>query len=305
MSGWLDDRTGLGTWWSGLRQPAPWSAGFAAATAALLLNQAVTGALLAAYYTPTLEGAWSSTRLILHEVPLGWLVRSLHLWGQHLVVATLLAWIGVAVAKGAYVRPREVAWMALVALFFAVTLAGQTGQVLPMDEHGLSGALVAASLAGPAESLVLGGRGVADPTVGRFFAAHVFLLPALWGVFFVVRGRFAARHPEPGGATRLERAGLSALGTVALLATLAVAIPLGLGPEGSALAASGTAKPHWYLLPMYQALKWVDVWTANLAALAAAAFLFLVPFLPRPVSVAGSLLLFLGAAALGVMGALA
>lgn len=306
LPAWFEERTGLCAWWDSLRRPAAGGAALASAIGVLLLNQALTGACLAAYYKPTAEGAYSSVELILYELRFGWLLRSLHLWGQHLLVLALLFALVRAFALRRYEKPRELTWLALAGLFFAVLGAGQTGQVLPLDEDGWNGALVGAGLAGPLAPAVLGGSGVSDLTVGRYAAAHFFFLPGLWALLFWGHRVLERRRPEgvPSG-TVLERAGLAAIGTVALAVTLAVLWPLGLGPKGSALAATASARPHWYLLPVYQGLKFLDVGAMRAALGGIAAFLVAVPLLPRRLAVGVGALVLAALVVLGAWGAVA
>lgn len=303
---WWDDRAGFGAWWQSLRNPAPSGAALAAVIGLLLLNQAVTGACLAAYYKPTVEGAYASVELILYGLRFGWLLRSLHLWGQHLLVIVLLFAALRTIALGTYRKPRELTWWALVALLFAVLGSGQTGQVLPLDEDGWNGALVAAGMGGGLGRLVLGGDAMSDLTMGRFYAAHLFFLPGLWALLFAARHAIEKRHPErPPRGTLLEATALAALATLAALSALAVLFPPGLGPKGSAVAVTAAAKPHWYLLPVYQGLKFLDTTTMRISLGAIAAFLAALPALPRKPALFGSAALAGLLGALGVMGAMA
>jgi quinol-cytochrome oxidoreductase complex cytochrome b subunit len=305
LSAWLRDRTGLPSLGETLRGPASWNAAFGGVVGVLVLVQGMTGISLAAYYKPTLEGAYPSVQFILFDLRLGWLIRSLHLWGQHLLVLSLLSWLGFGLVRRSYEKPRELSWFLLVGALFTVLLAGQTGQVLPLDEDGWNGALIASNVAGPAAPWVLGGRSVSDFTVGRFFAAHALVLPLVWGMALLGHHALHRRHPEFPGGTYLERLGLGAALALALLSTLAVAFPLGVGPRGSATGVSALAKPHWYLLPVYQILKFAQVWQANLALGAVFLFLLSLPFQKRAVALAGSVVVIGTLVALGVLGALA
>jgi quinol-cytochrome oxidoreductase complex cytochrome b subunit len=51
--------------------------------------QIVSGVLLAFYYQPTLAGANSSVARIVTEMPLGWLVRSVHSWSATFMIAAV------------------------------------------------------------------------------------------------------------------------------------------------------------------------------------------------------------------------
>jgi len=305
LNAWFRDRTGLPSLGETLRAPASWNAAFGGGVGVLVLVQVITGISLAAYYQPTLEGAYPSVQFILFDLRAGWLIRSLHLWGQHLLVVALLGWLGFGLVRRSYEKPRELSWCLLVGALFLVLGAGQTGQVLPLDEDGWNGALIASNVAGGAGAWVLGGRSVSDFTIGRFFAAHALVLPLFWGMALLGHHALHRRHPESPGGTYLERLGLGAVGALALVSTLAVIFPLGVGPRGSATGVSALAKPHWYLLPVYQILKFAQVWQANLALGMVFLFLLSLPFQKRAVAVAGSVAVLGALLGLGAWGALA
>src|SRR4029453_18973101 len=66
-----------------------WFHTLGSATLTAFLVQAITGAILAFYYQPTPEGAYSSIRYITNDVTLGWLVRGMHKWGASVFIILL------------------------------------------------------------------------------------------------------------------------------------------------------------------------------------------------------------------------
>jgi len=69
-----------------------------------------TGILLMIYYRPSIGAAHLSTGVIIDEVNLGWLIRSVHHRGADLIVLlALLHLIRVYVSR-AYPPPRQVTW---------------------------------------------------------------------------------------------------------------------------------------------------------------------------------------------------
>jgi len=59
--------------------------------AAILFGlQIVTGVLLAYYYRPTPEAAFESTRTIVRDLPGGWFIHQMHVWGSWLLVAVIV-----------------------------------------------------------------------------------------------------------------------------------------------------------------------------------------------------------------------
>ena len=100
--------------------------------------QVVTGFMLAFYYKPTLEEANQSVARIMTEVPLGWIIRSVHSWSASFMIAfvfihLLSIWIGKS-----YRRPREFTWMSGMFLLVFTLASGFTGYLLPWDDLSLS-----------------------------------------------------------------------------------------------------------------------------------------------------------------------
>ena len=94
---WLDSRTGyraLGRW--AMHEELPSGTGWQFTTGSvvtLLVGcQFITGVGLSMYYVPAPSLAYDSVRFLMHDLPMGWLLRGLHYWGaSFLVVGTLSA----------------------------------------------------------------------------------------------------------------------------------------------------------------------------------------------------------------------
>src|SRR5258708_6877534 len=91
------------------------------------LVQLVSGILLALYYSPTPDTANSSVQFIVHMVPMGWLIRSVHSWSAHLMIAVVLLHMSSVYFLRAYRKPREVMWFSGVVLFFLILGFAFTG----------------------------------------------------------------------------------------------------------------------------------------------------------------------------------
>ena len=96
LATWLDHRTGYSELVKLIAdEPIPggarWWYVFGAVLSFLLVLEATTGVLLAAYYAPSATTAWASTAFIQDTLTLGWFVRGLHSFGSSamLVVAGL------------------------------------------------------------------------------------------------------------------------------------------------------------------------------------------------------------------------
>ncbi len=288
LTAWLAGRIGLDLG-ERLARPVPresaWSVAAGAALLTLVAAQAASGALLAAYYKPAWKGAHASVEMVLTQIPAGWLVRSVHVWGAHLILAGTLLHLARTFLRGGARAPRELAWMTLVLLMAAAAGAAITGQMLPMDEEAVAGAFVASDFANAAGvgKLVRGGPDVGEFMLGRFFAAHAFWIPAAGLALLAVHLAASARHPGGGepGPTALRCVGLPALGTVALLATLAVAWPAGLGPASDGSHVTEGTRPIWLFVPAYWALRVAPAWAVLLATAAVLAGALALPFVRR------------------------
>jgi len=317
---WLESRLGLRSAWTSattrLTRPLPAGAGYrvtlGVAAATILLVQCCTGALLALYYTPTLDGAHDSVAVITQELRFGWLARSLHVWGMHLLVGILLLHLLAEFVRGSYRAPREMIWVAGVVLFAVIAAGVFTGQVLPMDQEAYQGLKIAGATAGPLGPLVIGSRDPTDATMMRFFVAHILLIPAAFIGLLVLHALLVGRHrlhgataETSGDPTFLARCATASLVTIAALAILAFAWPKGLEPKADFTKSIAESKPLWLFLPLYQAKKmgpveWFVLFGVPLLLVA-------LPFLDRGQSrrltlIAGFIVI-TAVAALGVMGA--
>jgi ubiquinol-cytochrome c reductase cytochrome b subunit len=192
VGSWLDSRLKVGsTIRETAQHPVPrntasWFYVFGSAAITIFMLQIFTGILLALIYVPSAGEAWSSLQVLNHNVTLGWFIRGLHGWGSDFMVAIVLIHMVQVVLFGAYKFPRELTWMLGVFLLLMTLGMAFTGQVLRFDQDAYWGLGIGASIVsrvpvvGPwAVHLMLGGPIIAGPTLSRFFALHVFLIPGL------------------------------------------------------------------------------------------------------------------------------
>ncbi|HMF54214.1 MAG TPA: cytochrome b N-terminal domain-containing protein [Edaphobacter sp.] len=159
---------------------------FGSAATVILVLQVMTGVLLALVYAPTASHAWSSLQFLDHNVRLGWFLRAIHGWGSDFMVAIVLIHLVQVFLFGAYKFPRELTWIIGVFLLLLTLGMAFTGQVLRFDQDAYWGLGIGASIVsrvpwigGPLVSLMLGGPIIAGPTLSRFFALHVFVIPGI------------------------------------------------------------------------------------------------------------------------------
>ncbi len=193
---WFDDRSGISEAINPLAKhlvpkDAKWAYVFGSATLFSFILQVVTGVALALLYQPTTENAYESLKYITNEVPLGNFLRGIHYFGA----SAMILLVGIHMIRvylmAAYKYPREMSWISGVFLLGLTVAMGFTGQLLRFDSKGIWSVVVAAQQAGRlpligtlAGRFLLGGDTLGGATLSRFFAFHVFLIPAF--IFMLV-----------------------------------------------------------------------------------------------------------------------
>jgi len=301
-TGWraaADERLGL----SALRYSVPrhantvaWTLG--GLTLAALLILVVTGILLAQFYTPTPEDARSSVLHIESALPLGGLVRGIHVWAAQAMFVLVLAHLARVLITGSYKRPREANWLIGLALLGMVFLLIFTGSTLRWDQEAFEAVghnSELAGLAGGFGTWFTPEFGAGTALVSRLYLAHVSFLPAL--VFLLLIGHFAL----------VKRHGVSARSDVAVgevdedeqvpfthhvrhlagwsLILLAVLVGLAAITSTSVGAAPvagiEVTKPLWVFYWMYQLENWVGLEGLIWAPVVIFLLLAALPFLDR------------------------
>ena len=237
----------------------------AALSGALLVLEFATGALLALYYRPDRETARASVQFIVTRVEFGELVRSIHVWGSHALLATLFALVGAALFAGLHRKPGEVAWVALVTAWFLALASAFTGAILPWTARSSLDATVAAEataklpLVGPTLRAIVFGAASQPADLVRTQGIHLGALPSLWGlvllvVVFHALGRLVQDPPREGAKVFPDvvmRAAAACVAVFAGLVALAAWRPAGLAEAPSAAQQlTGDVRPNWYLAPI-------------------------------------------------------
>lgn len=286
---WFDDRTGLSEVIGPIaRHPVPpgtgWWYVFGSATLFVFILQVVTGIALATAYISSTADAYSSLQFITHDALLGNVLRGMHFWGA----SAMILLIGIHVIRvflmGSYKFPREINWLTGAGLLLLTLGMGFTGQLLRWDQNAVWSIVVGAEQAGQAPVLgqtlarfILAGDVVGGATLSRFFAFHVFFIPALIFAFVGLHLYLVLRHgiSEPPEAGRpvdpqtyrawyhdlLERHGLPfwpdvawrdiAFGVATVVVILLLAIIFGppeLGKPPDPTIIQAYPRPDWYLL---------------------------------------------------------
>src|SRR5213594_4422346 len=186
---WLEERSGLvGGIKYFLFRKVPGDTGWwhtlGSATLTAFLVQALTGVILAMYYKPDPQNAYSSIQHITNDLTLGWLVRGMHKWGASVFIILMFFHMARVFLFGAYKYPRELNWIVGALLLPTALLEGFSGYLLPYDQTAYWATVVGININGTAPflgpflaSFLRGGAEIGPDTLARFYSLHMLLLP--------------------------------------------------------------------------------------------------------------------------------
>ncbi len=285
---WLDDRLGLSTVFKPLiEHPVPdtgWDYTLGSATLIAFVVQVVTGVALAFTYVPTPDHAYESLEFITHGAVLGNIVRGIHAWGASAMVLLVAAHAAQVFLIGAFKFPREVNWLSGTLLLFFTLGMAFTGQLLRWNQDAYWAVVVGAAQAARAPvigdwltGILFAGQNVGGATLTRFYATHVFMIPAIMFGLLGLHLYLVIRHgvsepPVPGVPVEketyreryerlLHRDGVPfwpdagwkdvvfalAVGTVVLVLAIAFGPPE-LGNKADPTVVQAYPRPDWYFL---------------------------------------------------------
>jgi ubiquinol-cytochrome c reductase cytochrome b subunit len=301
-----------------LERPVGWWYVLGSATLGIFVMQVVTGVGLAMTYVPAPNSAYDSLQFISHDATLGAVVRGMHYFGAGAMVILVLAHMTQVYLFGAFKFPREANWLTGSLLLLATLAMAFTGQLLRWDQDAFWSIVVAAEQAARAPvignwlaTLVIAGSNVGGATLTRFYATHVFLIPAaIFGLLglhlYLVIKRGISEPPVPGivvdrptyrarYAAMLSRGipfwpdaawrdaiiAAAAVALVVVLAAIFGAPQLGKPPDPTNVVAD--PRPDWYFLGYFAILALIPPATESIVIIGlplfAFVFLFLVPLL--------------------------
>ena len=152
-----------------------------------------TGVLLMFYYVPSTTQAYGRMLDLRSSVAFGVILRNMHRWAAHAMVAVVFLHMCRVFFTGSYKPPREFNWLIGVALFLLTLLSSFTGYLLPWDQLAFWAITVGTSIAGYApfigkalKFMLLGDATVGQEALLRFYVLHVVVLPLVLTLFVAV-----------------------------------------------------------------------------------------------------------------------
>jgi ubiquinol-cytochrome c reductase cytochrome b subunit len=295
MFNWVDQRVGISRdLWPIAAHPVPkttnWWYVLGSATLIAFVMQVVTGVALAFTYVPAPNSAYDSLAWISNEATLGSVVRGIHYWGASAMVILIVLHMCRTFAFGSYKYPREMNWLSGVVLLLLTLGLAVTGQLLRWDQDAYWAVYVAAEQAARVPyignfimQIVIAGDTVGGNTLTRFYATHVFLLPAISFLMIGLHLYLLIRHgiseaPVAGEPVNkktyelkykriLEKNGMPFWPDAAwkdvvfalLVGSVVLALAIWLGPKALGEVADPTIlqahpKPDWYFLSLFAVL---------------------------------------------------
>ena len=113
----------------------------------LLLILVITGTLLMFYYVPSTERAYNVMKDLQFVISAGLVLRNMHRWAAHLMVACVMLHMCRVFYTGAYKSPREFNWVIGVMLLLVTLGLSFTGYLLPWDQLAFWAITVGANIA--------------------------------------------------------------------------------------------------------------------------------------------------------------
>jgi len=274
-----------------------------------LIIQVVTGILLALYYKPTTDDAYASIQYIDGVVPFGSMIRSLHIWAANAMILSVLIHMFSVFFMKAYRKPREMMWLSGSILLILTLSFGFTGYLLPWDvvsyfatQVGLAEIERFPLIGTLAASILKGSPYVGQEALSRMYVLHIVILPLILILllfFHLILNQvygtskpisIAESKPIPYLPDFIYRETITWLILLAVLITLSIVLPWGLGPPfdlTNITQAPEGIHPEWYFVFAYQTLqaeRYIPGGLITLFFLMISIVWFLIPFLDKRAS---------------------
>jgi ubiquinol-cytochrome c reductase cytochrome b subunit len=233
-----------------------------------------------------MSAAFDSTLHLSFDVRGGLFVRQLHHWAALLFMAAIVVHLLRTFFTGAFRRPRETNWLIGVVLLVLALLEGVTGYSLPDDLLSgtglriISAILLSIPVIGTwAHFAVFDGDFVGEQIIGRFYIAHVLLIPAILLALIGLHLLLLIKHKHtqfpgagqsehnvvgvrlfPAFATQSIGLIFVVFGTVAVLAGLVQINPVWLWGPYNPAQVSAASQPDWYIMFLDGSTRLFPAW---------------------------------------------
>src|ERR687898_1954404 len=237
-----------------------------------------------------MSAAYDSTLQLSFDVRGGLFMRQLHHWAALLFVAAIVVHLLRIFFTGAFRRPRETNWLIGTILLVLALLEGVTGYSLPDDLLSgtglriISAILLSVPVIGTwAHFAIFNGDFVGEQIIGRFYIAHVLLIPAILLALIAVHLLVLVKQkhtqfPGPGRTehnvvgnrlfpTFAAKAGglfFVVFGVCAALGGLVQINPVWLWGPYNPAQVSAASQPDWYVMFLDGSTRLFPAWDINL-----------------------------------------
>ncbi len=180
----------------------------------------ITGVLLMFYYVPSVDRAYNDMKDLQFVVSYGIILRNMHRWAAHGMVAAVFIHMCRVFYTGSYKPPREFNWVLGVILWVLTMFLSFTGYLLPWDQLAFWAITVGSSIAAypplmgdTIRFMLLGGQEVGQGALLRFYVLHVAILPIVISLVLAVH---LWRVRKDGGLARPRESAVGAQPTTAV-----------------------------------------------------------------------------------------
>ncbi|WP_142416393.1 cytochrome b [Bartonella massiliensis] len=148
----------------------------------MLLSQLLTGLVLSLHYVPDIHLAFETGERFRREGQFGWLFRPWHSVGSSFFFIAVYIHLARGLYYGSYKNMREMVWVTGIFIYIIMMAIAFFGYVLVWGMMSISAASVIAGLLKTIplvgswlHETLLGGYGVEQPTLNRFYVFHYVL----------------------------------------------------------------------------------------------------------------------------------
>jgi ubiquinol-cytochrome c reductase cytochrome b subunit len=233
-----------------------------------------------------MSAAYETTLNISFDVRGGLVMRQMHHWAALLFMAAIVVHMLRVFFTGAFRKPRELNWIIGYLLFWVGFLAGFTGYSLPDDGLSGTGLRIASAImlsipvvGSWVTAAVFGGEFPGEVILGRFYIAHVLLVPGL--LLALISAHlglvFKQKHtqwPGPGrtndnvvGERMFPRYAIKqgaffliVFGVIALMGGIFQINPVWLFGPYEAAVVSAASQPDWYVMFLDGSTRLMPAW---------------------------------------------